>query len=77
MGRDHVEHAWNRGFDAGCKLRPLDSNPYKSGGRLFEAWKDGWRNSSVPDPDQVDIGDAVRRRIHAGGSPRGGAGRSY
>lgn len=69
MGRDRLEHAWNRGFDAGCKLRPLDCNPYKSGGRFFEAWEDGWRNGSASDPE-VAIGGAVRRRIRAGGSPR-------
>ncbi|MGR3593116.1 MAG: ribosome modulation factor [Limimaricola soesokkakensis] len=70
MGRDRIEHAWNRGFDAGCKLLPLGSNPYKSGGRLFEAWEDGWRNGSAPDHDQVDLGDAARRDHHPGGSLR-------
>jgi ribosome modulation factor len=47
--RYRVEQAWIQGFEAGARLLPSTSNPYKVGADLHEAWFDGWCSGSEPD----------------------------
>jgi ribosome modulation factor len=49
MRRERVEQAWMQGFNAGNRLLPSSSNPYKDGDDLHEAWFDGWCNGREPD----------------------------
>jgi ribosome modulation factor len=49
MRRERVEQAWMQGFDAANRLLPSNSNPYREGGDLHEAWFDGWCNGREPD----------------------------
>ena len=44
MRRDRVEQAWMQGFDAGNRLLTSETNPYRDGRDLHEAWFDGWCN---------------------------------
>lgn len=54
MVRDLVAVAWMQGFDAGTRLLPSSSNPYKVGGNLHEAWFDGWCNGSELDQEKPE-----------------------
>ena len=54
MLRDRAEQAWNQGYDAGCRLLPSDSNPYKVNSRLHEAWEDGWQQGSDPNLEEME-----------------------
>ena len=49
MNGDRVEQAWTQGFEAGNRLLPSSSNPFRSGSDLHEAWFDGWCSGSEPD----------------------------
>ena len=54
MRKETEAQAWTRGFEAGSRLLPSDSNPYKVGTELYEAWADGWCQGSDPDLEEVD-----------------------
>ncbi len=51
--RDPIEIAWTLGFEAGNRLLPSGSNPFKIGSSRHEAWFDGWCNGSDPDLEGV------------------------
>jgi ribosome modulation factor len=59
LQRETEAQAWSKGFEAGGRLLPSHSNPYKVGSDLHEAWFDGWSQGSDPDPEEMV---AERRR---------------
>ena len=53
MRKETGAQAWNKGFEAGGRLLPSHSNPYKVGSDLHEAWFDGWSQGCDPDLEEM------------------------
>lgn len=55
MRKEVEAQAWTKGFEAGGRLLPSSSNPYKVGSDLHEAWFDGWSQGSAPDLEEMVV----------------------